>query len=55
MYICLQQFELINDDIINNQGLDSDDMPSSFPCIGDIACLFINPIYDVHIPKIYNL
>ena len=28
---------------------------SYFPCIGDIANLFINPIYDVHITRIYNL
>ena len=35
---------------INEQGLDSDDI-SSLPCIGDIAHLFINPIYDAHIPK----
>ena len=40
---------------VYHQGTDTDDMSSSFPCIGDIAHCFINPIYDVHIPKIYNL
>ena len=37
-----------------DQGPDSDDM-SSFPCIRDIARMFRNAFYDVHIPKIYNL
>ena len=37
--------------ISHYRGRDSDDTSSSFPCIGDIAHLFINPIYYVYNQK----